>query len=74
MLRRGLLLETKSVRLLSVAGKIIEKLLNNRPVDHLEKCGLLSDFQYSFKSSCLTVDLWIVVSNGIASRYSNFCT
>ena len=28
------------VSLLSVVGKVFEKLVNNRIVDHLEKCGL----------------------------------
>ena len=28
------------VRLLSVVSKVLEKLVNNRTVDHLEKCGL----------------------------------
>ena len=40
-----------SVSLLSVVSKIFEKLVNNRIVDHLEKCGLFSDFQYGFRSS-----------------------
>ena len=39
------------VSLLSVVSKIFEKLVNNRIVDHLEKCGLFSDFQYGFRSS-----------------------
>ena len=39
------------VNLLSVVSKIFEKLANNRIVDHLEKCGLFSGFQYSFRSS-----------------------
>ena len=34
------------VSLLSVVSKILEKLVNNSIVDHLEKCGLFSDFQY----------------------------
>ena len=34
------------VSLLAVASKVFEKLLNNRIVDHTEKCGLFSDFQY----------------------------
>ena len=28
--------------LLSVVGKVFEKLVNNRIIDHLEKCGLFS--------------------------------
>ena len=34
------------VSLLSVVSKVLEKLVNNRIVDRLEKCGLFSDFQY----------------------------
>ena len=45
------------VSLLSVVSKVFEKLVNNRIVDHLEKCGLFSDFQYGFRSSRLTADL-----------------
>ena len=29
---------------LSVVSKVFEKLVNNRIVDHLDKCGLFSDF------------------------------
>ena len=39
------------VNLLSVVGNVFEKLINNRLVDHLEKCNLFSDFQYGFRSS-----------------------
>ena len=52
--------------LLSVVSKVFEKLLNNRIVDHLEKCGLFSDFQYDFRSSRSTADLRTVVSDRIA--------
>ena len=34
------------VSLLSVVSKAFEKLVNKRIVDHLEKYGLFSDFQY----------------------------
>ena len=39
------------VSLLSMVGKVFEKLVNDRIVGHLEKCGLFSDFQYGFRSS-----------------------
>ena len=39
------------VSLLSVVSKVFEKLVNNRIVDHLQNCGLFSDFQYGFRSS-----------------------
>ena len=55
------------VSLLSVVSKVFEKLVNNRIVDHLEKCGLFSDFQYGFRSSRLTADLLTVVSDRIAA-------
>ena len=41
------------VSLLSVVSKFFEKLVNNGIVDHLEKCGLFSDFQYGFRFSLL---------------------
>ena len=34
------------VHVLSVVTKVFEKLVNNRIVDNLEKCGFFSDFQY----------------------------
>ena len=39
------------ISLLSVVSKVIEKLINNRIVNHQEKHGLSSDFQYGFRSS-----------------------
>ena len=39
----------RPVSLLSVVSKVFEKLVNNRIVDNLEKCGLLSDFQHGFR-------------------------
>ena len=39
------------ISLLFVVGKDFEKLVNKKIVDHLEKCGLFSDFQYGFRSS-----------------------
>ena len=41
----------RPVNLLSLDSKVFEKLVNNRIVDHLEKCGFFSDFQYGFRSS-----------------------
>ena len=40
-----------SVSLLSVVNKVFEKSVNNRLVDHLDICGLFSDFQHGFRSS-----------------------
>ena len=48
------------VSLLSIVNKVFEKLVYNRIVDHLEKSGLFSDFQYGFRSSQST-DLLTVV-------------
>ena len=56
------------VRLLSVVSKVFEKLVNNKIVNHLEKCGLLSDFQYGFRSSQSTADLLTVVSDRAFNR------
>ena len=54
------------VSLLSVVSKVFEKLVNNRIVDHLEKCAIFSDFQYGFRSFRSTADLLTVVSDRIA--------
>ena len=52
MLGKGLLLKSYgSVSLLSVVSEVFEKLVNNRIVNYLEKCGFFSDFQYGFGSS-----------------------
>ena len=56
--------------LLSVVSKDFEKLVNNRIVDHLEKCRLFSDFQYSFRSSRSTADLLTVVSDRMARAFN----
>ena len=53
-----------------MVSKVFEKLVNNRIVDHLEKCGLFSDFQYGFRSSRSTVDLLTVVSDRIARTFN----
>ena len=60
----------RPVSLLSVVSKVFEKLVNNRMVDHLEKCGLFSDFQYGFRSSQSTADLLTVVSDRIARAFN----
>ena len=54
---RSIAINYRFVNLLSVVSKVFEKLINNRIFDHLEKCGLFSDFHYGFRSSRLTADL-----------------
>ena len=58
------------VSLLSVVSKVFEKLVNNRIVHHLGKCGLFSDFQYGVRSSQSTADLLTVVSDRIARAFN----
>ena len=55
---------------LSVVNKIFETLVNNRIVDHLEKCGSYSDFQYGIRSSRSTADLMTVVSDRVAGAFN----
>ena len=55
---------------LSVVSKAFEKLVNNRIVDHLEKCGLFSDFQCGFWSCQSTADILTVVSDRIARAFN----
>ena len=58
------------VSLLSVVSKVFEKLVNNRIVDHPQKCDHFSDFQYGFRSSQSTGDLLTVISNRIARSFN----
>ena len=59
-----------------MASKIFEKLANhlenNRLANHLEKCGLFSDFQYGFRSSQSTADLLTVVSDRTANAFNRY--
>ena len=48
-----------------MVSKVFAELVYNLIVDHLEKCGLFSDFQYRFRSSRSTVDLLAGVPNRI---------
>ena len=41
----------KNYHPVSLFCKVFEKLVNNRIVDHVEKFGLFSDFQYGCRSS-----------------------
>ena len=53
-----------------MVSKVFEKLVNNRIVDYLEKCGLLSDFQYGFRSSRSAVEFLTVASDRIARAFN----
>ena len=70
MLRNGLLLKTTALLVFFLWLVVFEKLVNNRIVDHLEKCSLFSDFQYGFRSSQSSADLFTVVSDGIARAFN----
>ena len=67
---RSTAINYRPVSLLSVVSKVFEKLVNNGIVDHLEKCGFFSDFQYGFRSSRSTADLLTVVSDRIARTFN----
>ena len=62
----------RPVSLLSLVSKVFEKLVNNRIVDHLEKCGLFSEFQYGFRSSQSTADLLTVASDRIPWTFRGY--
>ena len=57
------------VSLHSVVSKVFEKVVNNKIVDHLEKCRLFY-FQYGFRSSQSSVDLLKVVSDRTARTFN----
>ena len=56
--------------LLFVVSKVFENILNQKIVDHLQKCDLFSDFLYSFKSSRSTADVLTVVSHRIVRDFN----
>ena len=58
------------VSLFYVVSKVFEKLVNNRIVNHLEKCGLFSDFQNCFRSFRSAADLLTVVFDRTASAFN----
>ena len=60
----------RPVSLPSVVSKVFEKLVNNRIVDHLEKCGRFSYFHYGFRSSRSAADLLTVVSDRIVRAFN----
>ena len=55
-----------------MVSKVFERFVNNRIVDHLEKFGNFSDFQFGFSSSRSTADLLTVVSDRIARAFNRF--
>ena len=59
--------QVKTTALLVFFLWLVKSLKN---LDHLEKCGLFSDFQYGFRSSQSTEDLLTVVSERIASAFN----
>ena len=60
----------RPVNLLSVVSKVFKKLVSNRIVGRLEKCDIFSYFQYGFKPSRSTADLFRVVSDRIARDFN----
>ena len=44
--------------------------VNANPVDHVEKCGLFSDFHYNFRSSRSTADFLTVLSDRITRAFN----
>ena len=65
MLGKGLQLKTTTLLVFLLWLLFLEKLVNNSLVEHLEKCGLSSDFQCGFRSSQITADLLTVASERI---------
>ena len=53
-----------------MVSKVFEKFVNNRIVNHLEKYGSSSNFQYDFRYSQSTADLLKVVSDKIARAFN----
>ena len=62
----------RPVSSLSGVSKVLEKLANNRLVNHQEKCGLFSNFQCGFRSRQPTAYLLSVVPETIAIALNTF--
>ena len=60
----------RPVSLLCVVSKVCSKVINNSLVDHKEKCGLFSDFQFGFRFSRSTADHLTVGSDRIARAFN----
>ena len=58
--------------LLSAENEIFEKLPNNRFVNHINKCGLFSKFQYGFSSSQSIPEFLLDTSNRIGRAFNRF--
>ena len=54
----------------NVISKVFKKLVNNKTIVHLKKCGLFSDFQYGLGSSRSTADLLAVVFDRIPRAFN----
>ena len=54
-----------------MVSKVFERLVNKRIFDHLEKCGLFSNFQDGFSSSGSTADPPLAVASNIIARAFN---
>ena len=53
-----------------MVSKVFERLVIDRIVGHIEKCGLFSDFQYGFRSFRSTANLLTVVSDRVAKGFN----
>ena len=53
-----------------MVSEVFEKLVTDRIVDHPEKYGIFSDFQYGIRSSRSTADLLTVVSDRIVRAFN----
>ena len=63
----------RAVSLVSVVSKVLEKLLNNSIVAHLEKCGLFSDFQYGLLDQLLIfLQLYLIELLGLLTGLGLF--
>ena len=60
------------INLVSVPGKVVEKLVNTRLVDHQSNVAIFPDFQYGFRSFRSSADILTVVFDELL-ELSEFC-
>ena len=52
----------RSFGVLSIISKVLETLINNKLINHLENSGLFSDLQYAFRASPSTADVLTAIT------------
>lgn len=67
---RGIVNNYRPISILSTLSKVIEKILNNRLINYLNKYHILSDRQFGFRKGRCTEDAVLELSNTIVRNFN----